>query len=394
MKTISRVLLIICDTSWMHTHLATSWRMTGATVVVEDFGTTMGRGWDEAGEREHRDRNARWRNIATDMMENGGLDLVFLVALDDVLEDATLIHFRNLGAKLVLYHVDMLPQWYRSIRSSRFMDLICYASADHVEFFRKRGIRTLQFGFGAVPPSPDELNLQPIRFDGVLYMGSPWPYRQLILRRIAQAGLPLRVYGNNWHSSSPWPRTRGAGKKLVHDLRSYLLPRLRQEGLPLLRRLARRVIDRDQAVVHLDEIPANVIRGRYETHQFGAMVRGAAINIGFTQMDIDPRREYPRQLRLRDFEIPVFGGFYLAQSCPELSSYYDIGREIAVWDGSADVLDRIRYYLARPDERASIASAGRQRVLHNHTWLHRFASMANELGMRLPVRAENELSIA
>jgi hypothetical protein len=390
MTTIGRVLLIICDTSWMHGHLVAGWRMTGATVVVEEFGSTMGRGWDAAGEQEHRERNARWRNVASAMMAGGGLDLVFLVALDDVLEDETLIHFRRLGAKLVLYQVDMLAQWYRSIRSSRFMDLLCYASSDHVEFFRKQGIRTLQFGFAAVPPSAGELDSDAIAYDGVLYMGSPWSYRQRVLRHIAEAGLPLRVYGNNWHSTAPWPATAGAARKLAHDLRSYLLPRLREEGPALLGRILRRLADRGQATVRLDQLPSDVLCGPYEMRQFGALVRGAAINIGFTQMDSDPRREQPRQLRLRDFEIPAVGGFYLAQSCPELSLYYDIGREIAVWDTAKDVVDRIRYYLARPDERASIAAAGRRRVLHNHTWMHRFAAMAKELGMRLPVPATAE----
>ena len=99
MKTIGRVLLIICDTSWMHAHLAASWRMTGATVFVEHFGSTMGRDWDVGGERENRERNARWRNVASEIAAGGGLDLVFFVALDDVLEDQTLIRFRQLGAK-------------------------------------------------------------------------------------------------------------------------------------------------------------------------------------------------------------------------------------------------------------------------------------------------------
>jgi spore maturation protein CgeB len=393
-KTIGRVLLIICDTSWMHAHLAASWRMTGAAVFVEDFGSTMGRGWDEAGEREHRERNARWRSVAAEIAAGGGLDLVFMVALDDVLEEATLTHFRGLGANLVLYQVDMLSQWHRSIRSSQFMDLICCASADHVEFFRKRGIPTLRLGFGTLAPASDELNPEPIPYHGVLYMGSPWPYRQRVLRQVVQAGLPLRIYGNNWHSSRPWPGTAGAGKKLIHDLRFYLLPRLREEGASLVGRMARRLIDREQASVHLDEFPAGVVRGSYATREFSALVRGAAINIGFTQMDIDSRREHPRQLRLRDFETPAAGGFYLAQSCPELSLYYDIGGEIVVWDRAADLLDCIRYYLNRPDERRRIADAGRERALRNHTWLHRFADMAKALGMQLPVQAEHELSIA
>lgn len=394
MKTIRRVLLIICDTSWMHAHLAAGWRLTGATVAVEQFGSTMGRGWDAAGEREHRERNARWRKVASDMAVGGGLDLIFLVALDDVLEDETLIHFRKLGAKLVLYHVDMLSQWYRSIRSSRFMDLVCYAAADHVKYFQERGIKTLRLGFGTIVPPCDEAAAPPIRYDGVLYMGSPWPYRQRVLNEIAQAGIALRVYGNNWHAERPWPATPGACTKLMHDLGAYLLPRLREEGLPLLRGMARRWSGRERATVDVAALPAGVICGRYETDEFAALVRGAAINVGFTQMDADPRREQPRQLRLRDFEIPACGGFYLAQSCPELPLYYDLGRDIAVWDRAADIVERIHYYLTRPDERAAIARAGRRRVLLNHTWLHRFASIAEALDMTLPASVETEASVA
>jgi len=394
MKTIRRVLLIICDTSWMHAHLVTSWRLTGATIAVEHFGSTMGRGWDAAGVREHRERNARWRKVASDMAAGGGLDLVFLVALDDVLEDDTLAHFKKLGAKLVLYHVDMLGQWYRSIRSSRFMDLICYASADHVEFFGKRGIRTLRLGFGAIAAAGSATDSAAIAYDGVLYLGSPWPYRQRVLQQIVRAGIPLRIYGNNWHAERPWPATAGARQKLAHDLRAYLLPRLREEGWPFVRELARRFSSRQPATVDAAAFPDGVICGRYDTDQFAALVRGAAINLGFTQMDADPRREQPRQLRLRDFEIPACGGFYLAQSCPELSLYYEVGSEIAVWNSAADVVERIHYYLARPEERATIARAGRRRVEQNHTWLHRFAAIAAALGMALPATVQVEPSVA
>ena len=396
MKTIRRVLLIICDTSWMHAHLAASWRMTGATVAVEHFGSTMGRGWDAAGAGEHRERNARWRKVASDMAASGGLDLVFLVALDDVLEDDTLIHFHKLGAKLVLYHVDMLAQWYRSIRTSRFMDLVCCASADHVGFFQKRGIRTLRSGFGAIPSAGGEADAAPpMAYDGVLYLGSPWPYRQRVLQQIVRNNIPLRIYGNNWHAERPWPTTPGARRKLAHDLRAYLLPRLREEGWPLVRELARRCLGgNNSATVSASAFPDGVICGQYGVHEFAALVRGAAINIGFTQMHADPSCEQPRQLRLRDFEIPACGGFYLAQWCPELPLYYEIGREIAVWDSAAGVVERIRYYLERPDERATIASAGRRRVERNHTWLHRFAAIAEALGMALPLQVQAEPSVA
>lgn len=372
----------------MKAHLVRGWRMSGAEVTVEHYGTTMGRGWDAAGEREHRERNARWRETASALAAGGGLDLVFLVAFDDVLESATLRHFRSLGAKLVLYHTDMLTQWYKVLRISRLVDLMCCGSLDHARFFERRGVPLLHIGFAALPPAAEELAAPVQRYDGVLYAGSPWPYRQRVLDEIARAGLPLRIHGHSWQRTGGWPRTPGRWRKMAHDLRRYLAPRLQEEGLALAAELGRRLVRRGGPAIR-HALPAGVVAGAYRAEQFVPLVRGAAVNLGFTQMPLDPDREYPRMLRLREFEIPMTGAFYLTQSCPELGLYYDVGREIAVWDTARDVVERCRYYLAHPQERADIAQAGRRRALANHTWLHRFAALAARVGMRLPREPAN-----
>ncbi len=386
-KVIRRVLVIVCNTAWTKAHLVRGWKMTGAEVTVEHFGTTMGRGWDAAGEREHRERNVRWRQVASAIAANGGLDLVFMVALDDVLENQTLVHFKTLGAKLVLFQTDMLAQWYKVIRIVPYMDLVCYGSKDHLDFFRRRGIPLLDFGFAAIPPAPEELASEPIRFDGILYTGSPWPYRQRVLQKLASEKFPLRIYGHSWDRKGGWPATPGKFKKMLHDIRWYLPARIREEGLDIAATVWRRLFPNRQPAVQIEKLPPDVVSGRYDESQFVPLVRGAAINLGFTQMLLDVTKEYPRMIRLRDFEIPIAGGFYLAQYCPELADYYEIGREIAVWDTVKDVVERCRYYLDRPDERMRIAEAGRLRALANHTWVHRFARMADELGMRLPESA-------
>ncbi len=372
----------------MKAQLVPGWRMTGTDVTVEFFGTTMGRGWDVAGEREHRERNARWRQVASDIAARGGLDLVFMVAFDDVLEDESLIHFKKLGAKLVLYQCDMLMQWYKVIRTIKYMDLMCYGSSDHLRYFQRRGVPLFDFGCAAVPPSADELNAPPIRYDGIVFTGSPWPYRQRILHRIAAAGIPLRVHGHNWDRKGSWPKTPGQWRKTAHDIRRYLMPRLHEEGVQLAGQFIRRLLPNAAPAVQPEMFPPGIIQGDFSDHQLVPMVRGAAINLGFTQMPLDVTKEFPRMIRVRDFEIPIAGGFYLAQNCPELGKYYEVGREVAVWDTAKDVVERCRYYLDRPEERSRIAAAGQKRALANHTWRHRFSGVAAALQMRLPGQGE------
>ncbi len=359
--------------------------MAGVEVTAEYFGGAMGRGWDAAGAQVHRERNARWRHVASDIAARGGLDIIFMVALDDVLEQETLYHFKSLNAKLVLYVTDMLAQWYRVLRSVRAMDLVCYGSKHHLDFYERMGIRLLKFGFAAIPPDSQEMSVPLVRYEGVLFTGSPWPYRQMVLRKIADAKIPLRIYGHNWDRKEPWDTTPGKWRKTLHDIRWYLLPRLREEGPHILGELLRRyIVPHTAPPVRTEKLPPEVVQGEYKSGEFVPLTRGAAINLGFTQMASDALKEYPRMIRLREFEIPMIGGFYLTQNCSELADYYVVDREIAVWDTAKDVVEKCRYYLAHPNERAEIAEAGRRRALENHTWTARFSLLAAELGMMLP----------
>src|SRR5262249_15307901 len=147
------------------------------------------------------------------------------------------------------------------------------------------------FGFAAIPPTIEESNSKPIPFNGVLFTGSPWPYRQMVLQRIAAKGLPLRIYGHSWDRKGGWPSTPGKWSKFAHDLRWYLLPRLREEGPQLAAQFLRRIVPDRNPAVQSDRFPAGTIQGNYQKDEFVPLVRGAAINLGFTQMLLDVTKE-------------------------------------------------------------------------------------------------------
>lgn len=82
-------------------------------------------------------------------------------------------------------------------------------------------------------------------------------------------------------------------------------------------------------------------------------------------------RKTAEQIKARNFEIPLAGGFQLTNYVPDLERYFDIGRETAVFSAPEDCAQKIGYYLAHEPERAAIAAAGRARALREHTYLHR-----------------------
>ncbi len=77
----------------------------------------------------------------------------------------------------------------------------------------------------------------------------------------------------------------------------------------------------------------------------------------------------------RTFELAGIGAFQLTDARAALSDYFEVGREVATFTGRGDLLEKIRYYLARPEERARIAAAGQLRAHRDHT----FAARLNHL---------------
>ena len=91
------------------------------------------------------------------------------------------------------------------------------------------------------------------------------------------------------------------------------------------------------------------------------------------------RRE---QIKGRNFEIPGCGGFLLTSYADNLEDYYEIGKEIVAYNDTNDLINKIRYYLEHQEERESIAQAGYQRTLRDHTYEKRFNEIFNSIGLK------------
>jgi hypothetical protein len=241
----------------------------------------------------------------------------------------------------------------------------------------------------ANPPTNRESLRDPVRFNGVLYLGSPWEYRQRVLAELAAGGVPLAVYGNNWLKRQRDASTTRYWRKDIHDAWHYLWPRLSEEAWgSLLESISGRFRKASSEHGGARNFPPGLIRGRYNAEDFCSLVRGGAINLGFTHFMGEPGTSAERrQVRLREFEIPMAGGFYLTQDCPQLRSLYDVGEHLDTWNTVDELLEKTRYYLAHPVERERLAIAGERHARGHHTWEARFRSLLQRLGMSAPVHS-------
>ncbi|MDR4509101.1 MAG: glycosyltransferase [Candidatus Brocadiaceae bacterium] len=87
------------------------------------------------------------------------------------------------------------------------------------------------------------------------------------------------------------------------------------------------------------------------------------------------------QIKGRDFEVPMCGGFYLTQYNAELEEFFDIGREIVCYKTFDEMLDKIHHYLSHPEEALEIRQAALKRSLAEHTWVKRFQDAFHKMGV-------------
>lgn len=78
---------------------------------------------------------------------------------------------------------------------------------------------------------------------------------------------------------------------------------------------------------------------------------------------------------LRVFDVLACGGFLLAHHNAELEELFVVGEELETWRTLPELVEKVRHYLDRPEDRQRIAAAGRARVLRDHTVRGRLAAM-------------------
>lgn len=86
------------------------------------------------------------------------------------------------------------------------------------------------------------------------------------------------------------------------------------------------------------------------------------------------------QIKGRNFEVPGAGGFLLTSGADNLEEYFVLGEEIVVFHSLADLEEKIRHFLFKPDERLRIRQAGSQRAHRDHTYERRLRDVFSAMG--------------
>jgi spore maturation protein CgeB len=107
--------------------------------------------------------------------------------------------------------------------------------------------------------------------------------------------------------------------------------------------------------------------------------RQSKINLNLTASS---HTNYRNQIKGRNFEIPGCGGFQLSEYAERLDEFFIPDKEIVCFNSLDEMLEKIRFYLGNENERNSIAQAGYERAIHEHTYEKRFNDLFEQMGLK------------
>lgn len=164
-----------------------------------------------------------------------------------------------------------------------------------------------------------------------------------------------------------------------HPYREWLIKRLHKEGFAVKAvgyRWPGGIVSHEQMVALFNESRINLNMSNsasWDARYLLASPRGL-INRIRSPKSVE-------QLKARHFEINGSGGFQLSYYVEGLERHYEIGAEIGVYLDPDDLLQKVKLYLADDALRESVARAGHQRTLADHTFQKRFARVFERMGL-------------
>lgn len=267
------------------------------------------------------------------------IDLLFTYFYDACVLPACIEEIRSLGILTVNWYCNGSYQLHLVSEIAPHYDWCLVPERNRLADYRALGARPLYCQEAANPNIYRSFDL--LREFDVTFVGYAYGDRLAYVRHLVEQGIAIRVWGHRWQEEAG-----GLGWD-------------RNPAIP--RDLCGHVLSDDELV---------------------RMYSRSTINLGFSGCaDTDRQGQRVVQVRLRDFEIPMSGGFYMVEYMEELEEFFDIGKEIVCYTDAQDLADKIKYYLGNDRQRDVIRRAGCERCRRDHTWQKRFETVFQEMGL-------------
>ncbi len=336
-----------------------------------------------ASTREPRARfSERWRSTIDGCHARAPVDLVITYVSASHLEPAAVADVRERVAPVVNFFCNNVHQFHlvRALVPAFSLNLVPERTA--LAEYAREGAEAMYWPMAANPDVYRPVE-RPLRYDAA-FAGQRYGDRTALVCALREAGIDAHAFGPGWAAAGA--TATGAARPSpiaggwVRDVRRLT------SGMLAGRLLWRSLADR-AAWERLTTRHAGALHGPVSDDDYVALFSESRVNLGFLALGDTHRTLQPlRQVRLREFEATMAGGFYLTGWIEELEELYVVGREIECYRSRAELIDKTRFYLRDDAARERVRRAGFERARRDHTWTRRFEALFAELGRRGMIR--------
>lgn len=294
----------------------------------------------------------------------------------------TIEQIRAMGIKAVNWYCNGSYQFHLVEALAPGYDLCMVPEKFRMADYRRVGATPLYCQEAANPNIYKPYDV-PVEYD-VTFIGQSYGERPAYISYLYGQGIDVRVWGFGWQNLASNVSPIQRYMSILKRAPEIGYERLIREGFRRLRHKVKQSVMQDPlgSAGPVTRVPAEIIGPPLSDEEMVQMYSRSKINLGFSSCgNTHETDQRILQVRLRDFEVPMSGGFYMVEYMEELEEFYEIGKEIVCYSGPEDLAEKIKYYLAHETEREKIRQAGYARCLRDHTWRKRFEAVFEAMGL-------------
>jgi len=308
------------------------------------------------------------------------IDLFFSYFYDACVQPEAIDEIKSMGIKTVNWYCNGSYQLHLISEIAPHYDWCLVPEKFRLKDYVAMGARPI-YCQEAANPDIYKLYDLPIEFD-VTFVGQAYGDRPEYINYLLENDINVKVWGWGWQNYSQ--KSLNLVKRTLHLGRKLLT----KQGLQVARNRLNYIKGSNDSCSTSDNqsnnvtLPDEMIGSPLPDIKMIQMYSRSKINLGFSSCgNTHETEERIMQVRLRDFEVPMSGGFYMVEYMEELEEFFDIGKEIVCYNDKDDLVDKIKYYLKHNNERERIRKAGYERCLKDHSWHKRFENAFYEMGL-------------
>jgi hypothetical protein len=334
----------------------------------------------EAGRQAMRQGDARARGRFSDQLLEAfrreharkGISLFFAYLIDGMVDPAAIEEIRRSGVVTCNFSCNNAHQFYLVDELSKHFDYSLHAERDVADKFFAVGAHPLWWPMASNPRYFQPFDVQ--RTVAVSFVGADYALRAHYIAHLLDNQVDVHTWGPGWHRDA-----RGRRGALLHRYR-LLLRALAAASTRGQLRASRVLAEHDFRRALTARFPHN-FHPACSDEELIRLYSQSHISLGFLEVfdRHDPTASVIQHLHLREFEAPMSGALYCTGYSDELAEFFEPDTEVVTYRNQHELLDKVRFYLAHPQDGDKLRRAGRARALRDHTYQRRFEMLFREL---------------